>query len=409
MAAATTPPKPFAVVDPRPKEKSRLAKFLELELLDNRYPALHGLRFLAIITVVQFHVTWIYAGEQRIILDPDWIGSSLAVFFGMDLFFMLSGFLIGSILLRSLETTGTQKIRRFYVRRVFRTFPSYYVVLTYLALTTALTAAQWKHLPAEYLYATNFMPLGRQDIIMFWGWSLALEEQFYLTVPVLFFVLHRLKSERVRLGLLVALWLAALVVRIVIYARHRPWTDLGLYDALYFRTHTRFDTLVAGIILAYVQSRFGKQIGAWLKAPFHRALVAMPSLFCLWFLMNPTILGPANVQIVHLFTWGTVTTLMYFGALLLLLHGDGWINRLLSWPFFRRAATLGYGVYLVHIPLIDHALVPIAHVAQKKQISMLLVWPASLVAVMIASLLIGYVMHVLIEKPSLALRDRFGD
>ena len=365
---------------------SLLQRFLALDLLDNRYPALHGMRVLAIVSVVQFHVTWIYAGEQRIVLDGDWIGSSLAVFFGMDLFFMLSGFLIGSILLRSLETSGTQRIQRFYIRRVFRTFPSYYVVLTFLVLTTALTAAQQKHLPAEYLYATNFMPLGRQDIIMFWGWSLALEEQFYLTVPILFFLLHRLKSDRVRMALLIAMWLAGLVVRLAIYYRHRPWTDLGLYDALYFRTHTRFDTLVAGIILAFVQQRWGEAIGRWVKAPLHRAMVALPSLALFWLLMNPAMFGKEHVQLVHVFAWGSVTTLMYFGWVLLLLHGDGWIHRFLSAPIFRRTATLGYGVYLVHIPIIDHALVPFAQRMQAKHVSMLLVWPASLAAVMLASL-----------------------
>ena len=99
-------------------------KALSLELLDNRYPSLHGLRVLAIVSVVQFHVTWIFAGEQGIRLDRDFTASSLTVFFGMDLFFMLSGFLIGSILLRSLEKSGTQNLQRFYIRRISRTFPS---------------------------------------------------------------------------------------------------------------------------------------------------------------------------------------------------------------------------------------------------------------------------------------------
>ncbi len=72
-------------------------KALSLEKLDNRYPSLHGLRVLAIVSVVQFHVTWIFAGEQGIRLDRDFTASSLTVFFGMDLFFILSGFLIGLI------------------------------------------------------------------------------------------------------------------------------------------------------------------------------------------------------------------------------------------------------------------------------------------------------------------------
>src|SRR4029079_8189511 len=105
-----------------------------LELLDNRYPPLHGLRVLAIVSVIQFHVTWIFSREQGIRVDGDASAASLSIFFGMDLFFILSGFLIGSILIRSIETDGTQNLRRFYLRRISRTFPSYYVVLTFLVI-----------------------------------------------------------------------------------------------------------------------------------------------------------------------------------------------------------------------------------------------------------------------------------
>ena len=384
------------------------SRFLELDLLDNRYPALHGLRFLAIVSVVQYHVTWVFGGEQGIALDGSFVASSLSVFFGMDLFFMLSGFLIGSILLRSLAQAGTQQLGRFYLRRIFRTFPSYYVVLTYLALTTALTAAQREHLPYEYVYATNFLNLARPSVIMFWGWSLALEEQFYLTVPLLFFVLHRLGSDRRRVVLLFLLWCSGLVVRLVLFYRHAPWSDIGLYSAIYFRTYTRFDTLVAGILLAFVNHRWHDEIARWLEHPFHRALVALPSLGCLWLLLRPWMFGMANLQLVHIFAWGTVTTLMYFGWVLLLLHGDGWIHRGLSIPIFRRMATLGYGVYLVHIPLCDRVLVPIAHELEARRVPMALVWPASVVALMLGSLALAYVMHVLIEKPSLRLRQRLA-
>lgn len=392
-----------------PTAPTTLRSFFALDLLDNRYPALHGLRVLAIVTVVQFHITWIFFGEQNIWLDRGFVDSSLTIFFGMDLFFMLSGFLIGSILLRSLQVDGTQNIKRFYLRRIFRTFPSYYIVLTVLALATTLTAAQRHHLPYEYLYVTNFLPLGRPDVIMFWGWSLGLEEQFYLTVPAFFFVLHRLRNDRARIALLVALWASGIAIRLFIYLRHEgPWTDLALYGALYFRTHTRFDTIAAGILLAFVQNRYGEAIGAWLQHPRHRAMLALPSLACLWLLLRPAMFGAEHVQLVHVFAWGTVTTVMYFGALLLLLHGDGWIHRGLSAPIFRRLATLGYGVYLVHIPLCDHVIVPAARALQARHVSMLVVWPASLAALMLGSFLFGYAMHVLIEKPSLKLRQMFA-
>jgi peptidoglycan/LPS O-acetylase OafA/YrhL len=387
-----------------------LNKALSLELLDNRYPSLHGLRVLAIVSVVQFHVTWIFAGEQGIRLDQDFTASSLTVFFGMDLFFMLSGFLIGSILLRSLQKTGTQNLQRFYIRRVSRTFPSYYIVLSFLALTTPLTASQLHHLPWEYLYGTNFMSLLRSDVIMFWGWSLALEEQFYLTVPILFFVLHRLRSDRARLILLTCVWLAALVIRLVIFLQRAPWSDLGLYEALYFRPHTRFDTLVAGIILAFVHNRWGNEVTRWLEKPFHRALLGMMSLACLWLLIQPWLFGREHVQLVHVFAWGTVTSIMYFGWLLLLIHGDtaGWIHRALSLHIFRRIATLGYGIYLVHIPLCDNLIVPAARALERRHWPMIIVWPGALAALLASSLALAYVMHVVIEKPALRVRERLA-
>ncbi|MDB4945632.1 MAG: acyltransferase 3 [Labilithrix sp.] len=384
--------------------------FLSLDLLDNRYPSLHGLRVLAIVSVVQFHVTWIFAAEQGIRLDHDFTVSSLTVFFGMDLFFMLSGFLIGMILFRSLEKNGHQNLKRFYIRRVSRTFPAYYVVLTYLALTTALTASQLRHLPLEYVYATNFLSLLRNDIIMFWGWSLALEEQFYLTVPILFFVLHRIKGDPLKLTLLLSVWLLALVIRLHVFLHRGPWSDLSLYEALYFRPHTRFDTLVAGIVLAFVHHRFGDRVTAWLKAPFHRALLGMMSLGCLWLLVQPWMFGNQHLQLVHVFAWGTVTSVMYFGWLLLLIHGDtdGFVHRLLSAPIFRRIATLGYGVYLVHIPICDQVIVPAARLLQNRHWPMVIVWPLALAGLMLTSLGLAYVMHVLIEKPSLRIRERLA-
>jgi peptidoglycan/LPS O-acetylase OafA/YrhL len=366
------------------------------------------MRFIAIITVVAYHVTWIFMGEQGIALDPFFFVQSLTVFFGMDLFFVLSGFLIGSILLRSLTKSGTQDIGRFYVRRIFRTFPPYYLVLTLLAFAFPLTAAQRHHLGWEYLYGTNFLPLRRGQTVMFWGWSLGLEEQFYLVVPLLFVALQRLRTDGARIALLSTMWISALLIRVFIYLRHRPWTDGDLYGALYFRTHTRFDPLVCGILLAIVHQRWGKDIAAWLKDPFHRALVAMPSLGLMWVLLRPSMFGAENLQVVHLFAWGTITSVMYMGLVPLALYTDGWVCRWFSAHFFRRMATLGYGVYLVHIPIIDHVMVPIAKAAQRHHVSMLVVWPTALTATMLLSLGIAYALHVLVEKPSLRLRELYA-
>ncbi len=389
---------------------SPLGRFFQLDLLDNRYPALHGMRVLGIVSVVQLHVTSIFTFEEKLPLGPSWTTTSMSIFFGMDLFFILSGFLIGSILLRSVELSGSQHVRRFYLRRAFRTFPAYYVVLTVLAVTATLTASQRHHLPFEYAYLTNYQPIRREDLVMLWGWSLALEEQFYLTVPVLFFALHKLRSDRVRLTLLGAFWASAFVVRLVIYLRGHDWTPATLYHALYFRTHTRFDTLVAGVMLAYVQERWHAPIANWLKSPFARAGLAMPPLFCLWVLMQPWMFGETELLLVRVFCWGTLTSIMYFGWLLLLLNGSGgWMRQLLSLPIFRRVATLGYGVYLVHVPLCDKVITPVARsLATTHAWPMPAVWTLAVLALVLASLAVSYGLHLFVEKPSLRLRDRFA-
>jgi peptidoglycan/LPS O-acetylase OafA/YrhL len=227
-------------------------------------------------------------------------------------------------------------------------------------------------------------------------------------VPLLFFALHRLRSDRARIALLVLLWLAALVVRLAIFYRGRPWNDFILYGTVYFRTHTRFDTLIAGILLALVHDRYKDRITRWLEAPFHRALLALPSLACLWLLLRPAMFGNDTTQLMHMFAWGSLTSLMYFPALILLLHSESGVKRLLSWSPFRRIATLGYGVYLVHIPIIDHLLVPWARALQKREVPMVVLWPGSLLAVLGISFAIAYAMHVFIEKPSLWIRERLS-
>lgn len=386
---------------------SALRRFFALDPLDNRYPALHGVRFFAIVSVVQYHVTAILERARGLPLDPSLAAASKRVFFGMDLFFVLSGFLIGSILLRSLEEHGTQQLGRFYVRRMFRTFPSYFIVLTLLWLTTTLTATQSSQLPYEYLYLTNFVSVRREDLVMMWGWSLSLEEHFYLTVPLLFFVLSRLRSDRARIVLLVGLWALGLLVRLVLWGSKASWTEVELQQALYFRTYTRFDTLLCGILLAFAELRYRDALSRWLSHPFHRALLALPALACLWLLLRPTMFGDATTALTTVFLWGTVTSLMYFATLLLLLHADGGLVRWLGAPVFRSLATLGYGVYLVHTPILE-LLVPGAQHLVRQGLSTAIVWPAALVLVMLLALAVGYVMHILIEKPSLLLRRRLA-
>ena len=103
-----------------------------------------------------------------------------------------------------------------------------------------------------------------------------------------------------------------------------------------------------------------------------------------------------------------MTSIMYLAWLLLLLHTDGFLQRALSRPIFRRIATVGYGVYLVHIPLCDHVIVPLARSLEARHVPMIVVWPLSLAGLMLLSFGMGYVLHVLVEKPTLRIRERLA-
>lgn len=385
---------------------SRWRSWFALDPLDNRYPALHGLRFVAILSVVQYHLTGFF-GRGDGGLDRSFVTMSLRLFFGMDLFFILSGFLIGTILLHSLDRDGTQRVGRFYVRRIFRTFPPYYLVLTWLAMTKVLTPTETHNLPYEYAFLTNFTELANTGLVMGWGWSLALEEQFYLAAPLLFWALHRLPSDRARILTLVGLWALGLVIRLAIFSSQESWTNADLLRATYFRTYTRFDTIVCGILLAVVHRRYGPRIAGWLVHPFHRAILALPALGLLWLLLTAPTGEDPDVLLLRMFLWGTVTCLMYFPTLLLLLHTDTRLTRALSWPIFRTLATLGYGVYLVHIPVLERV-APLMARLSALGLPQSAIWAVTLVVAMVLSLALGYVLHLVVEKPALRLRQRLA-
>jgi peptidoglycan/LPS O-acetylase OafA/YrhL len=99
---------------------------------------------------------------------------------------------------------------------------------------------------------------------------------------------------------------------------------------------------------------------------------------------------------------------MYFAVLLLLLHAQGPFMRLLSWPIYRKLATLGYGVYLVHMPICERVIVPIADALRKRDVPMGVVWPASVLATAGLAFVVAYVLHVVVEKPSLRIRERLS-
>jgi peptidoglycan/LPS O-acetylase OafA/YrhL len=196
-------------------------------------PALDGVRFFAVFLVVFYHM-----GFDRV---P---GSH-----GVMLFFVLSGFLITWLLLKENEKTGTVSIKDFFRRRVLRIFPAFYFycLVTLFMLTVLHKEIPWTHVLSAVFYVSNyFYALHPESNNAFsHTWSLAIEEQFYLLFPVLFFAFRRsLKRMTIAFGgliLLVWLWRVVLVYALDV-------SDGYIYTAF----DTRIDNLLIGCLAALI-------------------------------------------------------------------------------------------------------------------------------------------------------------
>lgn len=144
------------------------------------FPSLNGIRALCALLVIKEHAQWKIAGEPQL---TKW------GFLGVDMFFVISGFLIVTLLLRERDRVGQISLKQFYVRRTLRIFPIYYLLIamifivalaTYSHSTKTWDLYKWSF-PVFLLYLQDIVPISMG--LLFHTWSLAMEEQFYMIWP----------------------------------------------------------------------------------------------------------------------------------------------------------------------------------------------------------------------------------
>src|SRR4051794_37694302 len=195
-------------------------------------------RGLAIVLALGWHFSGTPTGN-RLVDALTWPGRQFG-WAGVDLFFVLSGFLLGRLVLTEQARTGRFDGRRFTVRRALKLWPVLYVFLAVQVLAGPYPVDTYLWQTALHLQNYAGTSLGHL-------WSLAVEEHFYLVLAVLFpLVTRRRFSPRVLAGVLAAVLVAALAVRFAGDAA-------GVSDVrLQWRTHFRADALAAGVLLATV-------------------------------------------------------------------------------------------------------------------------------------------------------------
>ena len=349
---------------------------------------LDGLRGIAILLVMT-HRLWPRAGELALYDGIPGIG-----WIGVDLFFVISGFLIAGILL---DTKGEPDyLRNFYVRRVLRIFPLFYLFIGGMLLTFPMLTGGFSHSayvaksgsPLWYLLQLGNVPegvLGKDP--PYWlapVWSLAIEEQFYLSFPWLVRALDRQRLAKVLVGFIAL----APLVRI---AGLRAFPQLDRFQ--YQFTLCRFDTIAAGCLLALVVRMPAE------AQPRQRTLAlvvaAAAAVSIVTGLDRTTTFGR---------TFGySVVALGFAAAVLLVVRARGAVQ--LAWLRFAPLRYLGkicFGLYLLHRPA-DTIVGAFAH---RLGIADDVWW--LIPAKMAGAVALATISWRMLERPFLRLKDRFA-
>jgi len=331
-----------------------------------RLPQLDGLRAFAFLAVFTHHALGLPLG---------WIG--------VDLFFVLSGFLITGILVR--EKGATRYFRTFYLRRFLRIFPPYYLFLTVALLVTgaSFVPESWWYL----LYLSNIRDSFTYPFASWLSpmWSLAVEEQFYLVWPLVVAGLSRQCLARFCLTLLV-LAPAVRALLTLTFASFRP---------VYHLLPARMDLLAAGGLLALLQmgnrGRFQKM------ARIGPAVAAVATgTFALLAAMMPSFRTSANSFLFN--TLGYSLVLIAMSGILAAVLGmkEGVVFRLLSNRAVIFLGTISYTLYLVHKLVLTavRSVVPYPLPAAAVTLALTVVWASA--------------SWYLLEKPLARLKERLA-
>jgi peptidoglycan/LPS O-acetylase OafA/YrhL len=358
-------------------------------------PRLHGLdtlRALAVSLVVLHHYVLFVSRRPTF----GWLGE--IGWAGVDLFFALSGYLIGNQIFKAIRSSAGFSLKNFYARRFLRTLPNFWVVLALYALWPAFRGEApllplWKYLS----FTQNFHL--EPGTAFSHAWSLAIEEQFYMVLPAAALVAA---SMRRRLGWA---WLAigaAFVAGMV--TRGQVWHDVvedqrywshHYYKYIYYSTFCRFDELLAGVALALVKNYHA---AAWRRlTSFGNATLALGVAVTAlaFFLFLDDHYGFAMT------VFGYPLLALGFSLLIVAALSDGSLLRTVHVPGAGKLAVWSYAIYLTHrqvCVLAAERLRAFGHGAEE---------PAVIVFLLALSVLVGWVLYRLVETPFMALRERY--
>ena len=311
--------------------------------MNGHYPALDGLRGVAIVLVLLHHFTII---EPVTSLDR-WLQQVFLIgWSGVDLFFVLSGFLITGILIDARDSP--RYFTSFYARRTLRIFPLYYIVV-FATLVVLPAFPRWFELlagagaPREqwpyWLYLTNFAVASRDAFlhgVLDITWSLAIEEQFYLVWAVVVWLCPPRTLK----------WLCAAIVVLVPVLRAWSLADGASVISVYVLPWFRADALAAGAFVACLMRAARPNLS--MVAPAIGAASAIGLAVVAWLDGGPWWWEPRMQRFGFTFIAITASAMLVSA----IAHEPSRIwPRLLSAPWLRACGRFSYCLYLIHLPV----------------------------------------------------------
>lgn len=317
----------------------------ELLIVGRHYPAIDGLRGIAVLLVLWSHAAY-FAYEMNS------VGMSGAAFLyykfsqlgisGVDLFFVLSGFLITGILIDT--RNDKHNFKSFYIRRALRIFPLYYAVsFVFIIIVLCFSELNIGKIVAHLFYLQNFFGHNFDNfMVLNHTWSLAVEEQFYIFWPFVFLAVYK-RSFKFAIALCVCLILFSWVGRFLI-------SNQGYEKVAYTYTLFRLDTLCLGALLSIISVKYKdylmkRQYLFVCGSIFSVGVLYLLFLFCDYGGETFSLLITVGFSVISLFY------VCLLGSVFYIKEGSGSSLPVIGSKPMRFIGRISYGLYLFHVPV----------------------------------------------------------
>ncbi len=326
-------------------------------------------RGIAILLVLDYH------GPAHWLSEPlQFIGMSHFGWVGVDIFFVLSGFLVGGLLIKEWQVRGRVDSRRFLIRRAFKIWPPYYV---YLVLILLLRKHPFSTIWGNFLNIQNYTGSSVPHL-----WSLAVEEHFYFLL-VLWLAFAAWKGMTIRI-VFISMATVALLVTVL-----RFFLSLNGFN-VYAPTHTRIDGLILGVLLAILY-HFRRGRFEWLQQRYIWMGIILAATLLDFRFQSIPVLNALTISFADLS--GVVLLLLLYRRSKNGRHG--WIYRAVAWT-----GVYSYGIYIWHVATILPLIAFSAHTPRA------VAWGLLHFGYFGLAIITGVIGTEAVEFPFLRLRDK---